>query len=242
MRALVTGASQGIGRATATRLAREGGEVAIHYHRHRLEAEELAREVSTEGKESFPVGADLGNRAETRGLASVIRERWGSLDALVLNAGVYPRRRFAQLTDADIETCFKVNVFGPMTLTRELLPLLERAPAGRIVVISSVLAFTGSRHGAHYAATKAALVGWARSLSRELAPGITVNVIAPGSVETAILADDSPEVRTDRVRGIPLGRIGTPKEIADVVAFLVSPGASYITGATLHVNGGVRAD
>lgn len=191
------------------------------------------------GREAFPVRADLGARSDARALASAVREHWGQLDGLVLNAGVYPRRAFRDLTDDEVEACFRVNVFGPITLLRELLPLLERSPRGRIVLVSSVLAFTGSRHGAHYAASKAALVGLARSLSRELAPRISVNAVAPGSIDTAILADDTPEVRSRRIDSIPLGRIGTPHDVADAIAYLLSPGSEYVTGTTVHVNGGL---
>ncbi|MCI4369449.1 MAG: SDR family oxidoreductase, partial [Thermoplasmata archaeon] len=150
----------------------------------------------------------------------------------------YPRRPFASITDAEWLDCFRVNVFGAVGLTRRLLPLLERSTSGRVVFVSSVLAFTGSRHGAHYAGSKAALLGIARSLARELAPRITVNVVAPGAVDTAILASDTPELRAERRRAIPLERVAEAGEVAEAIAFLASPAASYITGTTLHVNGG----
>lgn len=239
MRALVTGASVGIGRETARALGRQGTDVAVHFHRHRAEAAELVEELRHAGRDAFAVGADLGEREEVLALAAAVGRTWPELDVLVHNAGNYPRRRFRELTDAEFEACLRSNLLGPATLTRALLPLLERSPGGRIIFVSSILAYTGSRHGAHYAAAKAAVLGLARSLARELAPRITVNVVAPGSVDTAILAGDSEDVRHGRERTIPLGRIGRPGEIAETIAFLASPGASYITGATVHVNGGV---
>ncbi len=238
MRAVITGASRGIGRATALRLAASDVELLLHFYEHEDEAREVEGEVRSRGATGFLAGADLGSREEVHRLAKEIAGRWDSIDALILNAGAYPRARFEDVTDEEFEECFRLNVFGPAQLVRELLPQVRRSPAGRIVFVSSVLAFIGSTHGAHYAASKAALLGLARSLARELAPQITVNVVAPGTIDTAILADDTPERRVERSRAIPLGRVGTAEEVADAVAFLVGPGAAYLTGATLHVNGG----
>lgn len=238
MRILVTGASRGIGRATALRLAGPGTEIGVHYHSHPAEARDVARQIEERGGTARTFAADLAQRAAVRGLAEQVRAGWESLDGLVHNAGAYPRAAFESIDDDAFESCFRLNVFGPAQLTRELLPLLRRAPSGRIVLVSSVLAFLGSTHGAHYAAAKAALLGLGRSLARELAPGITVNLVAPGSIDTAILADDSAARRAERARTIPLGRIGTAEEVADAIAFLLGPSASYVTGTTLHVNGG----
>ncbi|HZY70028.1 MAG TPA: SDR family oxidoreductase [Thermoplasmata archaeon] len=241
VRALVTGGSQGIGRATARRLARDGFEVGVHYHRHRDEAEGLVAEIRSSGGAAFAVGGDLGEPAGVDRVARAVEAEGTSLDALVHNAGEYPRRPFAEVDWAEFERCLRLNVQGPAELTRRLLPSLRGAERARIVFVASVLAYTGSEHGAHYAAAKAALLGLTRSLARELAPGIAVNAVAPGSIDTAILAGDPPERRTLRERGIPLGRIGRPEEVADAIAFLVSPNASYVTGATVHVNGGLYA-
>ncbi len=238
MRALITGASRGIGRATALRLASPGADLALHYFRHGEEAAEVEREVLARGATGFRLRADLSSREETHALAQAVGGRWDSIDALILNAGAYPRARFEEITDSDFEACFRLNVFGPAQLVRELLPLLRRSSAGRIVFVSSVLAFTGTPHGAHYASAKAALLGLARSLARELAPGVTVNTVAPGSIDTAILAGDTPEKRAERSRALPLLRVGTAEEVADSIAFLVGPHATYLTGQTVHVNGG----
>ena len=242
MRALVTGGSGGIGQATVRALARDGADVAVHFHRNRSSAETAAAAVRAVGRDAFVVGADLGRPEEVRLLAAGLRSRWDSLDILVHNAGVYPRRAFDDVTDQEWADTLSTNLLGPALLTRELLPLLRRAPSPSIVLVTSVLAFTGSQHGAPYAAAKAGLVGLARSLARELAPTIRVNLVAPGSIDTAILAVDTPERRADRSKAIPLGRVGTPDEVAEAIAFLASPRSSYATGTTLHVNGGLRID
>ncbi len=239
VRALITGASRGIGHATARRLAGPDVELALHYFRHEADARALADDLATRGPPPVLLRGDLGRPSEVDRIARELTARWDRLDALILNAGSYPRQRFEELDDEAFASCLRVNLSGPARLAHELLPLLKRSDAGRIVFLSSVLAFTGSRHGAHYAAAKAGVIGLARSLALELSPSITVNVVAPGSIDTDILAADTPEVRRDRERKIPLGRIGRPEEVAETIAFLVSPAASYVTGAVLHANGGL---
>jgi 3-oxoacyl-[acyl-carrier protein] reductase len=242
MRALVTGASRGIGRATAIQLARDGFEILAHYRTHEEEAEQLVDAIQRSGGSAVALGADLSTREGVLRLARTVRTRAKTLDALVLNAGSYPRLPFRELDPEEFESCFRVHVFGPAELVRQLLPLLEAAPAGSVVFVSSVLAYEGSRHGAHYAAAKAAALGLARSLARELAPRLRVNVVAPGAIDTAILAGDSAPQRTERAARIPLARIGRPGEVAAAVSYLVSERASYLTGTTLHVNGGLRME
>ncbi len=242
VRALVTGGGQGIGAATVRKLAAGGVDVAVHAFHHPREAEDEAAKARAVGRDSFVVPGDLGTPTGVREVVDQLGAKWDSLDILVHNAGVYDRVPFLEITDDDLRACFQVNLVAPFALTRELLPMLRRSDSGRVVFVASVLAFTGSATGAHYAAAKAGLLGLSRSLAKELAPGITVNTVAPGSIDTAILARDSPERRAERAQTIPLGRVGTAEEVAEAIAFLASPGASYLTGTTIHVNGGLRSD
>jgi NAD(P)-dependent dehydrogenase (short-subunit alcohol dehydrogenase family) len=240
-RAVVTGASIGIGRATALRLARAGFDIVLHYREHAREAEAVAREIRAMGGEARGLRADLSRPDEVERLASELAAEPAPLDALVHNAGDYPRVRLDDLAPAEVRRVLEVHLVAPLELTRRLRPRLARSGRASVVFVSSVLAFTGSRHGAHYAAANAAQRGLVRSLARELAPGIRVNAVAPGSIDTAILAGDSPEQRADRHRSIPLGRLGTADEVAEAVGFLVEPASRYVSGTTVHVNGGIAA-
>ncbi len=238
----MTGASQGIGRATALRLARDGAEVALHFLQHGEAARAVHEEIQKAGRDSFVLRGDLRDLSAIPRMAKEVRDHWDSLDVLVHNGGSYPRQSFEQTTDEDFLEMLRVHAVSPASLTRELLPLLRQSSSGRIIFVSSILAFDGSRRGAPYAAAKAAQLGLARSLARELAPTITVNVVAPGAVDTAVLAGDTPEQKSERLRQIPLRRLGSPQEVAAVIAFLASAEANYVTGATLPVNGGLRME
>jgi 3-oxoacyl-[acyl-carrier protein] reductase len=242
MRALVTGASGGIGGAAAQRLGEEGFDLAVHYRSHSDAAERVANSIRDRGREAFSVGADLEQPDEIERCVRDVTSRWDTLDLLVHNAGDYQRIAFSELTDEEFRRTLDVHVVGPAHLTRGLLPLLQRSAAPSIIFVSSLLAYQGSLRGAQYAAAKSAQIGLARSLAREYAPKIRVNVVAPGPVDTAILANYSPEQRAERARSIPLQRLGGPEDIAQAIAYLASPRASFVTGTTLHVNGGLRGD
>ena len=242
MRALVTGASRGIGAATARSLAARGYDLALHAHHHPAEATSLANEIRAHGHEAIVVGGDLAHLNGVSVLVEGLRSRWDSLDVIVQNAGAYPRRPFEELDATAWQEILQLHLMSPALLTRELLPQLRASTQGRVIFVASVLALNGSRHGAHYAAAKAGVLGLMRSLAHELAPSITVNAVAPGTIDTDVVADDTAEQRAARAATIPLARIGRPEEVAEAIAFLASSEASYITGTTLHVNGGLRME
>lgn len=242
MNALVTGAGTGIGRATALLLSKRGFSVAVHYRSHKAEAEAVVAEILANKGSAFAVCADLTSKKEIEAMAKEIGARFQSLEVLVNNAGEYPRRKVDELEEEEFMYTILTNLWAPFVLTRELLPLLRKAEWGRVLFVSSILALDGSTHGADYAASKAGLLGLAKSLARELAPKITVNSVAPGAVDTAILGHESEEEKARRAKSIPLSRLGKPEDVAEVIAFLASPQASYMTGTTVHVNGGLRMD
>lgn len=234
---LVTGAGRGIGAAIAERLAADGWDVVINY-RHTAEGAEAVRTtVEAFGQRALVAKADVSRLDEVEAMVAEAARELGGLDAVVNNAGVYARRTLDQLEMGDWHEALDANLTGAFHVTRAALPHLR--DGARIVNLSSVMASMGSRHGAHYAASKAGLEGLTRSLARELAPrGILVNAVAPGAIDTDMIAEPA-DARAARARGIPLGRVGRAEEIAGVVSFLLGPDAAYVTGQVLHVNGGL---
>jgi 3-oxoacyl-[acyl-carrier protein] reductase len=235
---LLTGASRGIGRATAILLAQQGYCLGLNY----LESEEGALNVLDNvrslGAKAVLLKADIGDEKQVARMVAAFANEFGGIFGLVNNAGVYDRRRFSDISLNDWEMALRVNLTGTFLCCRAAVPHIVEG--GRIVNLSSNLAKQGSSQGAHYAAAKAGVMGFTRSLARELAPRhITVNAIAPGPTETDIIASDTPKKRAERLRTIPLGRVGRPEEIAAAVAYFLSDGAAFTTGAVLDVNGGL---
>src|ERR1041385_3361723 len=205
--ALVTGASKGIGAATAKRLARDGFDVIVHYNSDVKGAKATAADIQHAGRKAIPVHADLAKPAGVRQLAQATLAAFPKLDALVLNAGAYDRRALADLDESAWRAALALNLDAPAFLTKRLAPHLARGAA--VVFVSSVVAARGSSHGAAYAAAKAGLIGLTRNLARELAP-VRVNAVAPGYIDTAILASDTPARRKTRALEVPVGRVGAP--------------------------------
>jgi 3-oxoacyl-[acyl-carrier protein] reductase len=236
--ALVTGAGRGIGAAVAERLAQDGFDVVVSY-RHTAEgAETVATTVKAFGQRALIQKADVTRLDEVEAMVAATVDELGGLDAVVNNAGVYERATIDALGPERWHEALDANLTGAYYVTRAALAHL-RADA-RIVNFSSVLATTGSRHGAHYAASKAGVEAMTRSLARELAPrGILVNCVAPGAIATDMIAGDSADQRAARERAIPLGRVGRADEVAGVVSWLLGPDSTYVTGQIIHVNGGL---
>jgi 3-oxoacyl-[acyl-carrier protein] reductase len=241
--ALVTGAARGIGFQVARRLAEAGAHVVV------VDVDE-GTEASAAGLAAAGLGveaavADVADEATVRGLVRGITERHGRLDILVNNAGISPKhggkKALAEETSlAEWNAVLSVNLTAAFLLCRECVPIMRPRSWGRIVNMSSQAGRTRSQiAGSHYAASKAGLIGFSRTLASEVGGyGITVNCIAPGRIETPMAATAGAEVNRAYVSQIPVGRIGTPDDIAETVSFLASDGAGFITGATIDVNGG----
>ncbi len=239
--ALVTGASRGIGRAVALTLARSGHRVIVNYRRSDDEARALVQEVEALGGQALALRADVGNPDEVTELVAKIQEAWGAVDILVANAGVNLTMPLTLTKPESWRAIMAANLDSAFLLTKAVSRGMVRQRFGRIVYISSDAALTGDLLHAAYSASKAGLLGLAKTAARELAPrGITVNAIAPGPVETAMTADMPSAGRAKLTASIPMGRFGRPEEIAAVVDFLVSEAAAYITGQTLSVDGGLN--
>ncbi len=236
---LVTGASRGIGRATAIRLAEDGYDVVVNYLRQGDAARDVVNRVEQAGRRSLAIRADVASRDEVRRMVDEAAEALGPISVLVNNAGIYERVTVDQMEPDRWERTLSVNLSGAFHTIQAVLPAMRQEAWGRIVNVSSQLAVRGTDHGADYAASKAGLLGLTKAVALEVArEGITVNAVAPGTIETDIIRNYSKEDREIRNRRIPVGRIGLPKEVASMVSYLASEEARYITGATLHVNGG----
>lgn len=237
--ALVTGAGRGIGRAIALKLAAAGFDVAVNYQTSAAAAEALASEIVILGRRAIAVQADVADSAAVRAMTATIEDRLGPVSLLVNNAGLSWSGLF-QDTDPDTwRRLFSVNVDGAYHCIQAVLPQMLQEKDGSIINIASIWGLHGASCEVAYAATKAALVGMTRSLAAELAPsGIRVNAVAPGCIETDMLRALGEETTASLAAETPMGRIGTPEDVAKAVRFLASADASFITGQVLTADGG----
>jgi 3-oxoacyl-[acyl-carrier protein] reductase len=237
--ALVTGASQGIGRACALQLARAGATLALAA-RNEAKLALVAEEIAKVGGQAATFALDVASEESIKAGAKAILERFGKVEILVNNAGITRDGLVLRMKRPDWDEVLGTNLTGAFLLTQALLSPMLKNRWGRIVNISSVVGRTGQAGQVNYAASKAGLIGMTRALAREVASrGITVNAVAPGFIETPMTAVLDEKQRTAMLATIPLGRPGTDLEIAQSVAFLASDGAAYITGQVLDVNGGM---
>ena len=235
--ALVTGASRGIGRAIAIKFAEHGAFVGINYFKSREKAEKVLDEVK-KYSDGMILKADVSDDTEVKKMVEIFVEKAEKIDILVNNAGIYRRSLFLHIKPEQWDKIMNVNLKGCYNVCRHSIPYMKEG--GKIVFMSSQLAFKGSTHGADYAASKAGILGFMRSLALELADRkINVNAVAPGTIDTDIIASYTPEQREKRAMEVPLKRIGMPEDVANACLFLASGLSDYITGETIHVNGGL---
>jgi 3-oxoacyl-[acyl-carrier protein] reductase len=238
--AIVTGGGRGIGRAVAVRLGKEGANVAISYRSNDATAEEAAEEVRAAGVRCEIFKGDVAAPEDVEALFKGVIDAFGQVDILVNNAGVTRDNLMMRMKEEEFDDVLRTNLKGTYLCTRAVLRPMIRARWGRIVNVSSVVGLVGNAGQANYAASKAGIIGFTKSVAREVAQrGITANVVAPGYVETE-LTGSLPDNVKDQIRGqVPAGRFGEAEEVAEVVAFLAGEGAGYVTGQTVAVDGGM---
>lgn len=238
--ALVTGASRGIGRAIALKLASEGAKVAINYAGSTEKAEAVKAEIEAAGGEAMLCQADVSSGEAVAAMVDSVVERFGRIDILVNNAGITRDGLLARMKDEDFHAVLKTNLGGVYACTKAVTKLMMKQRSGRIVNMASVVGLMGNAGQSNYAAAKAGVIGFSKSMAKELASrGITVNMVAPGFIATDMTAAMTDKAREATLVGIPLGRAGQPEDVANAVCFLVSDSASYITGQVVNVDGGM---
>ena len=238
--ALITGASRGIGRAIALRLARDGYTVIVNYRADDAAAQSTARILEALGADGMLCRADVADETAVRRMVEAVEDRFGHIDLLVNNAGIAEQRLFTDLSAAQWKRMMDVHVNGAFYTSSAVLPGMIRRQSGAIVNVASMWGQTGASCEVHYSTAKAALIGMTKALAKEVGPsGIRVNAVAPGAVETDMMAGFSADDKAALAEETPLGRLGKPEEIAAAVAFLASGEAAFITGQVLSPNGGL---
>jgi len=238
--ALVTGASRGIGRAIALTLAEAGADVAVNYAGSEAAAAEVVALIEAMGRKAVKVKADVSSTQEVEGMFKLVLETFGKLDILVNNAGITRDNLIMRMKEDEFDQVIATNLKGVFNCVKAATRPMMKQRSGRIINISSVVGVLGNPGQANYVAAKAGVIGMTKATAKELASrGITVNAVAPGFIETDMTDKLPEEMRTQLLQQIPLAKLGQPEDIAKAVRFLASDDASYMTGQTIHVDGGM---
>ena len=237
--ALITGGARGIGRAIADNLAQKGVNIIIVDVNLDI-AREAASEIEKLGVKSIALKADVSNSADVTNIFEEAIKQYGKIEILINNAGITKDGLLLRMKDEDWDAVININLKGTFLCTKEAVKIMSKNRYGRIVNISSVVAFTGNPGQANYSASKAGMIGLTKTIAKEYASrGITVNAVAPGFISTAMTDGLSENVKQEMLKAIPMNRFGTVQDVANAVAFLSSPESGYITGQVIHVNGGM---
>lgn len=240
LHALITGGSRGIGAATAHAFASAGYAVTILYYRNAKMAEDIVMSLRQEGHEAVAISADIKDYSAIRHAVQKANLQFGAVDVLVSNAGIAAQQLFTDVTPEEFKDMMDTHVTGLYNITQAVLPGMIAKKTGSIITVSSIWGITGASCEVSYSTAKAAVIGFTRSLAKEVGPSnINVNCVAPGVIDTDMNRSLTPDDIKDICEETPLGRIGTPKEIADVILFLASEKASFITGQVISPNGGL---
>ncbi|WP_042456301.1 3-oxoacyl-[acyl-carrier-protein] reductase [Neobacillus dielmonensis] len=238
--ALVTGASRGIGREIALELARQGANVAVNFSGSEAKANEVVEEIKNLGRDAFAIKCDVSNSEEVTEMVKAAIDRFGKLDILVNNAGITKDNLLMRMKEEDWDDVLNINLKGVFLCTKAVTRQMMKQRQGRIINIASIVGVSGNPGQANYVAAKAGVIGLTKTTAKELASrNITVNAVAPGFISTDMTDKLSEDVKQEMLKQIPLARFGDPKDVAQVTAFLASDSASYMTGQTLHIDGGM---
>lgn len=239
-KALVTGASKGIGKAIALKLASLGADVAVNYSSSAEKAEETVKEIAALGRETFSIKADVSDFNEASEMIKSVEKKFGRIDILVNNAGITKDDLLLKMDEQQWDDVITSNLKSVFNCTKAISRLMLKQRSGRIINISSVVGVAGNPGQGNYAASKAGIIGFSKSVAAELgARGITVNIIAPGYIETDMTGKLNDEIKDMLLQRIPLKRLGKPEDVANLAGFLASDDAAYITGQVIHVDGGM---
>ena len=238
--ALVTGASRGIGRAIAFKLAEQGANLVLNYNKSLSSIEEVVKEIEAKGGKAIAIQGDVSVFEEAEKIVKAAVINFGSLDILVNNAGITKDGLLLRMKEEDFDKVINVNLKGTFNCIKHASPIMLKQKSGRIVNISSVVGITGNAGQVNYAAAKAGIIGMTKATAKELASrGITVNAVAPGFIQTDMTEELTDKVKETIIGNIPLKRLGTARDVADLVAFLVGEDSLYITGQIINVDGGM---